>query len=311
MKEGREKMNDFDNITFKQIEVFLAVASHKSFSSAASSLFLHQSSVSRNIKSLEDALGLQLFERDDKGAVLTPAGQILYRELASLMGGFGEAVSLARQGDTAEEQRIINVACLRHSEVERHARRFIAAYQSQHPDIKFNLEQLNFAELRESLIYGHQDCIITFGIGFGLLRNIRKASIRRVDSYFAISSAHPMLLHRELDMRCLAISTLYLISGAEMQQPEERAVNICRQYGFEPKAVRYEPSRHNVELAVKNGLGFTIDGLDFSKRYPKEIAMFKISKPIEDQTIIIAWRENNCPEMAKDFIDYTLSSAGS
>ncbi len=304
-------MDDLGNISFKQIDVFLAVASHKSFSSAASSLFLHQSSVSRNIKSLEDTLGLQLFERDDKGAVLTPEGQILYREFSTLMSGFNNALALARQGPNPEEQKIINVACLRHSEVESHARRFIAAYQSQHPDIKFNLELLNFAELRESLIYGHQDCIITFGIGFGLLRNIRKASIRRVDSYFAISSSHPMLLHRELDMRYLSSSTLYLISGAEMQKPEERAVNICRQYGFEPKAVCYEPSRKNVELAVKNGLGFTIDGLDFAKRYPKEIAMFKISKPIEDQTIIIAWRENDCPEMAKNFIDYTLSSAGS
>ena len=302
-------MDDFGNISFKQIEVFLAVASHKSFSSAASSLFLHQSSVSRNIKSLEDSLGIQLFERDDKGAVLTPAGQILYRELSGVLSSFSDAVAQARQSGNSAAQRIINLACLRHSEVERNARRFISAYQSQHPDVKFNLEQHNFADLRESLIYGHQDCIITFGIGFGLLRNIRKASIKRVDSYFAISAAHPMLLHRELDMRYLSSSVLYLISGAEMQKPEERAVDICRQYGFEPREVRYEPSRHNVELAVKNGLGFTIDGPDFAKRYPKEIALFKISKPIEDQTIIIAWRENDCPEMAKDFIDYTLSSA--
>lgn len=303
-------MDDLGNISFKQIDVFLAVASHKSFSSAASSLFLHQSSVSRNIKSLEDTLGLQLFERDDKGAVLTPAGQILYREFSALMNSFSEAISLAHQGAVTKEQRSIKVACLRHSEVERNAMQFISAYQTQHPDVKVDLEQLNFADLRESLIYGHQDCIITFGIGFGHLRDIRKASIKRVDSYFAISAAHPMLHHRELDMRCLANSTLYLISGAEMQKPEERAVNICRQYGFEPKTVRYEPSRHNVELAVKNGLGFTIDGPDFAKRYSKEIALFKISKPIEDQTIIIAWRENSCPEIAKDFIDYTLSSAG-
>lgn len=120
-----------------------------------------------------------------------------------------------------------------------------------------------------------------------------------------------MLTHRELDMRYLANSTLYLLSGAEMQEPEERAVRICRQYGFEPKAVRYEPTRYKVEYAVKNGDGFTIDGLDFAKRFPKEIAMFKIKQPVEEQFIIIAWHENHCPDIAREFIEHTLKPGNS
>ncbi len=301
---------ELDMITFKQIEIFLAVAAHKSFSSAASSLFLHQSSVSRNIKCLEDALGVQLFLRNDKGAILTEAGSILYREFSAQRDRLADVIRLARNGLDYKEQKKITVGYLQNDEVEVFVNRIVQSYRDLHPDVKVILEAYSFTELRDNLIYGFLDCIITFGLGFALLRNIRKSTIRQVDSYFAIPASHPMLLHRETDMRYLSSSALYLVTGAEMQNPEDRALRICRQHGFEPRAVCYEPTRRKVELAVKNGLGFTIDGSDFSKRFPKDIVLFKIKKAIEDQSFIVAWHENHCPEIAQDFIDFTLSEGG-
>ena len=298
----------FGNISFKQIEVFLTVAAHKSFSSAASSLFLHQSSISRNIKCLEDALELQLFERNDKGAVLTDAGKILYREFSDQMNRLNDIIHMAKTGLDYVGKKVIRIGCLESDEVKSLATPIIQAYQALHPELKLDLEFYPFSELRDKLIYGFLDCIFTFGIGFGALRNIKKVNIKRVDSYFAVSSSHPMINSTELDMKSLADSTLYLLSGAEMQEPEERAVRICRRYGFEPKALSYEPTRQKIEIAVKNGYGFTIDGLDFAKRFPKEITLFKINHPVQEQFIILAWHENHCPDVARDFIEDTLKA---
>ena len=155
-------MTDFGAITFKQIEIFLTVADHKSFSSAAGSLFLHQSSISRNIKSLEDALKLQLFERSDKGAVLTDAGKILYREFSEERDRLYDVINMARHGLDLSGKKRIRIGCLESDEVESHAVPIIQAYQKQHPELKLELEIYSFSELRDNLIYGFLDCIFTF-----------------------------------------------------------------------------------------------------------------------------------------------------
>jgi LysR family glycine cleavage system transcriptional activator len=58
---------------------FEAAARNLSFTKAAEELFLTQSAVSRQIKALEDHLGLKLFERRPRALVLTESGQALYR----------------------------------------------------------------------------------------------------------------------------------------------------------------------------------------------------------------------------------------
>ena len=69
---------------------FEAAARHLSFTRAAQELFLTQSAVSREIKTLEEQLGQPLFDRVNRGLRLTDAGQTLYRAV-------GEALLLIEQ----------------------------------------------------------------------------------------------------------------------------------------------------------------------------------------------------------------------
>jgi LysR family glycine cleavage system transcriptional activator len=59
-------------------QTFEAVARRRSFTLAADELYLTQSAVSRQIKALEDALGLALFRRLHRAIDLTPEGQQLF-----------------------------------------------------------------------------------------------------------------------------------------------------------------------------------------------------------------------------------------
>lgn len=56
---------------------FEAVARHASFTGAASELFLTQSAVSKQMRTLEDGVGVALFERKPRGVALTTAGEEL------------------------------------------------------------------------------------------------------------------------------------------------------------------------------------------------------------------------------------------
>lgn len=77
----------------RQLEYFLTVSKVNSFTRAAERLYVSQPAITNSIKSLEDELGIQLFDRTQKQITLTTEGQIFYRHVASVMQGINNTLS--------------------------------------------------------------------------------------------------------------------------------------------------------------------------------------------------------------------------
>lgn len=86
----------FDLPPLNLIEGFEAAARHLSFTKAADELFLTQSAVSRQIKALEDRLGVALFERRPRALVLTQSGAALYRTVVEVLQRIDETTRQIR-----------------------------------------------------------------------------------------------------------------------------------------------------------------------------------------------------------------------
>ena len=65
------------NLSFEQLEAFVAAAEQGSFSAAGRALRKAQSAVSTQVANLEEDLGVALFSRAGRNPVLTAAGEIL------------------------------------------------------------------------------------------------------------------------------------------------------------------------------------------------------------------------------------------
>ena len=78
------------------LEGFEAAARHLSFTKAGEELFLTQSAVSRQIKDLEDQLGVSLFHRRHRALSLTEAGQQFYAATAQVLTTMRSATSRLR-----------------------------------------------------------------------------------------------------------------------------------------------------------------------------------------------------------------------
>ncbi len=63
------------NLSHRDIQAFLALASQKNFTRAASLCHLSQPAFSALIRSLETTVGLRLFERSTRHVLLTPEGE--------------------------------------------------------------------------------------------------------------------------------------------------------------------------------------------------------------------------------------------
>ena len=77
--------NTSRDLNLQHLRTFQALARLENFSRAGEEVGLSQSAVSRHIGALEDSLGLRLFERVGRRAVLTSAGRILRAHLDALI----------------------------------------------------------------------------------------------------------------------------------------------------------------------------------------------------------------------------------
>ena len=76
-----------DRLTLDQLRALIAVAETGSFSAAARKLGRVQSAISQTIQSLEDTLGVALFDRDAKTPKLNETGRVLLQDAYGLVHG--------------------------------------------------------------------------------------------------------------------------------------------------------------------------------------------------------------------------------
>ena len=91
------------NVTLRQLQVFIAVSESLHFTRAADCLHLSQSSVSTQVRELEEALGFRLFDRHtrmlrltDAGAEILPLARKAVADLESVIGSSAQIKTLRR-----------------------------------------------------------------------------------------------------------------------------------------------------------------------------------------------------------------------
>jgi len=90
----------------RQLVSFAEIARLSSYRMAAESLRIAQPALTRQIQNLEESLGVQLFDRSMRRAVLTPAGKTLRQLLPQMFRQLDEIQSATKQGGAPARIRI-------------------------------------------------------------------------------------------------------------------------------------------------------------------------------------------------------------
>lgn len=72
-------------ISLRDLEYVVALYKHRHFAKAAETCFISQSTLSLQVKKVEQQLGVQLFERDKKSVHVTEAGERLYPQMQKIL----------------------------------------------------------------------------------------------------------------------------------------------------------------------------------------------------------------------------------
>ena len=132
---------------YSQLKAFYQVALSKNFSKAAEELFITQPTLSRQIAALEKELGLQLFIRKGRQAVLTDAGRRLFNYAEKILSLSSEArKEMADLNDLSTGELTIG-ACTTIANYL--LPEVLALFKRQNPDIKIDLKIGNTTEIEE------------------------------------------------------------------------------------------------------------------------------------------------------------------
>lgn len=132
-----------------RLKVFRAVAKHSNFRRAAEELCLTQPAVTLQIKTLEQQLGVQVFDRSGARISLTPAGALLLKYAHKIERL--EAAALASLSQFAGEQRgelRIGASLTIAQYILPH---ILGEFQQQHPKIRPHVITCNTEQVLESL----------------------------------------------------------------------------------------------------------------------------------------------------------------
>jgi LysR family transcriptional regulator, transcriptional activator of the cysJI operon len=169
-----------------RLKVFRAVARHLNFRAAAEELYLTQPAVTQQIKTLEEHLGVQLFDRSGAHITLTPAGALLAKYAGKI-----EQLEDAATTDLAKfagEQRgelHIGASLTIAQYVLPH---ILGEFQKQHPQVKPHITTCNTEQVVAALT--SHEAALGFVEGPTLRRDIRTEMFLEDELVLMIPPAH-------------------------------------------------------------------------------------------------------------------------
>ncbi len=122
----------------KSLEYFIKIVETGSFTKASKELFISQSAISQQIKSLEDELGFSLMIRNKKSFELTEAGKYIYLEEKNILNNIKNTATHALYIADNKNQilRVGYVVNYAYHEIKK----ALMIFSSKHPEIKITIK---------------------------------------------------------------------------------------------------------------------------------------------------------------------------
>jgi DNA-binding transcriptional LysR family regulator len=274
----------------RHLRYFVGVAEALSFTKAAEKLHTAQPSLTRQIKDLEEELGVRLLNRTKQQVTLTDEGRSFLvdaKRVLALAAETVESVRRLRSGET----RALNVGYVSNLFYDLLPNTLSSFHQS-FPAVSVNLFDLSCGEQFRALEDGKLD------LGFvGLHEAIARRGLefRSIASYktvAALPNDNPLVSHPTVELKALA--SMFFIGMSEASYPGYRdwLTRTCRRAAFTPKVLQDVDLERTMIHAVAAGLGVALVPEQL-KKLEHDNVVFRPLNPTVATEGCVAWRSEN------------------
>ena len=217
----------------RHLRYFLAVADELNFTRAARSLRISQPALSRQIKDLEEHLGVELLIRNTGAVALSPAGAAFVTRAQVVLSTVADAELAVREFAACRESRIdIGYMPAVFGSFLSSAMRI---FRQTHDQVSLQLHDLPPGRQVEELRAGRLD-IALVGRACPMLENeFDLFSIHKLPVVVALPSEHRLAGRKSIKVAELAEESFIRLSESAFPERNAFVREICEKGGFEPK----------------------------------------------------------------------------
>ena len=278
-----------------QLRIFLAVAKHRSFTRAAEILYISHSTTSRNVASLEEALGVQLLVRDNRSVKLTPAGELLCHEGSRIL----KKIESIEDSVRSAGQKLVGSLSVASANLYSRAlsfgcRNFLRCY----PDVFLSMSHRSAHEAIELVRTGGAD--IGVALSFTLPRDFGLLNTETIDSeHFcvAVPAGHPLAPNRTVRPHETLDAVSASISGIKQSFYFESEVGSVPT----PEALFSQLGAANVILFVPRPI---------AHEYGPGCEILDVDDDDVPLDVVMVWRRDNINPALPLFLDIMTGGMG-
>jgi aminoethylphosphonate catabolism LysR family transcriptional regulator len=242
-------------ISYSGLAAFHAVAEASSFTGAAKARNVSQPTLSSQVRGLEEAYGVRLFDRMGRQVKLTPLGQSLFVITARLFSAQDEAQSLLAGTRTLQRGHLRIAA-----DSATHVMTALAHMREKYPGLTFSMTIGNSSQVVDQIMDFAADVAITARQSSDPRLHIVKLRSDRLVAF--VSSDHPLAVHDAIPIEAFAGQDIVLRERGSITR--EVFEGRLFEASVRPANLLEVQSREAVREAVAAGFGIgVIFGAEF------------------------------------------------
>ncbi len=270
-----------------------------SFTKAAQKLRLAQPSLTRQVRNLEDEIGVRLLDRSNNRVALTEEGHRFLFDSKKLLAMCAETVAAVQRMNSGESSQlnIEYVANIHYGLLPA----TLGAFRKLCPGVALNLFDMTSAEQFQALD-GHKIDLGFVGLRPALSSHTLLSECVAHDTILvATPGRHPLAKKAKVKLTDLAPQFFIGMSAKTHPGGREWLIETCRSAGFAAKILQEADTEPTAIRFVADGLGVAlmpeqITGL------PHDGVVFRPLSPPLLRESTIAWRADNHAKPLRDYI---------
>jgi len=239
-------------LDLKLLNCFCTVANELHFGRAAQMLDIHPSALGRNIRLLEEELGIRLFNRTTRNVTLTPSGHLLLTESRALIE-HAEAVSDKVRSAATGNERVFRIGAI-DSAATGMIPQLVHDFREELPDIELVLVEDKTAKLLPKLLSGALDIAFVrppttskAGVKFDFLLNEK--------TVVALPKDHMLTKQEQLHVTDLADTPLIVPSPRSRPHSYNLTTRLFHEAGLQPHVAQQAEEKQTIVNLVGAGIG--------------------------------------------------------
>ena len=240
----------------RHLRYFVAVAEEQNVTRAAVKLHVSQPTLSRQIRDLEEQLGIALFDHNAKAVRLTDAGRVFLTEARTLLLRAEDAVQMAKAVAKVKRGEIhVGYAPSLSVELLPRALRY---FRESNPEVRVQLHDLSTQEMLQGLREGKLQVALLVKAPAKALAGLVFEELRRLPVCVALHPAHPLARARKVGLEQVAKERLVAFALADYPEHQAWIAGLLEPLNRSSQIVEEHDSITSLIAAVESGRGIAV-----------------------------------------------------